>query len=103
MEKLLNKYLNELDLEKLRYETLSCYNKIFEDSELVIQLESELSNKSKLKDISLIYKNTNIIINDNDKDVYVNFNLYLKGIKIGYLKGWYDINGTYIDDFLVFD
>lgn len=103
MEKLLNKYLNEVDLEKLQYATLACYNNIFSDLELIRELESELPQEAKMEDISLRYQNTSIVINTEDKDLYVNFDLYLSEVKIGYLKGWYDVKGNYIDDFLVFE
>ena len=101
MKEFLDKYLNQLDLEKIYYETLAMYNSILADTNILKELDEDLSNDAKMGDVTLKYKDTSIhLVNDMQK-IFVNFDLYVNNSKIGYYKGEYTVEGVFVDDFLV--
>jgi hypothetical protein len=101
MRELLDNYLNQLDLEKMYYETLAKYNSILEDFDILNELAEDLPSDAKVSDVTINYKDTSIHLVEDLKKIYVNFDLYVGINKIGYYKGEFTIEGMFIDDFLV--
>ena len=101
MKELLDKYLHQLDLEKIYYETLAKYNSILGDTDILNELDEDLPDDAKMSDVTVKYKDTSIHLIDDLKKIYVNFDLYVRNNKIGYYKGEYTSEGIFIDDFLV--
>lgn len=103
MKKYIKRFLDDIDLEKLQYKSLSLYQKLLHDNEVRVGLEQDLPNGIKMNDIKIEYEDVSIHFKNEQIRTFLNFNLNLKGEKVGYYKTEYSIDeNIFIDDFLVF-
>jgi len=103
MNKYIENLIEDIDLEKLQYKSLSLYQEILSDNDTLTSLEEDLPSRSKMLDVKIEYEDLSIHIKDEQIKTFLNFNLNLKGDKIGYFKTEYSIDDEiFVDDFLVF-
>lgn len=103
MEKIVDDFIDELDIEKLYYKTLGHYQNLLRQTETVSELEKELPEGSQMSDIDIKYDETMIRIKKEFTRLIINCHLSLNSIRIGSYKVEYSINGDFLDEYLVFD
>ncbi|CAM1364913.1 hypothetical protein TPENAI_40047 [Tenacibaculum litopenaei] len=104
MKEYIEKFMNNIDLEKLQYKSLGLYEELLSNEETIVDLEEDLPEGVKMNDIKIEYEDLIIHFKDGEiSRVFLNYKLNLKEEQIGYYKTEYSIfEDLFIDDYLVF-